>query len=201
MSLNDQQSPDPQRSITLGQMDAEDAGRGAPSESSIPDHIMNPQRLPMSHELFTEGNFARELLAKQTLQSAPDREENSTAEKRRTSHSRAGARCCTHFLYRPLPLWPFKGCSFGGHIIVMCFLGRPFCMLASCGVSVAWLLTKDSMQAFGLADFPVHDVPTPAAKCAPAGHPHPGGARLLLCCSSRSAHEGALAAPCSRAST
>ena len=63
-------------------MDVEDAGC-----------IGNPQRLPMSHELFTEGNTARELLAKQTLQSSPGVEQESASGLRATSQSRVGARC------------------------------------------------------------------------------------------------------------
>ncbi len=38
--------------------------------SGAPEQLPQPRRLPMDHELFTEGNLRREVLAKQTLAEA-----------------------------------------------------------------------------------------------------------------------------------
>lgn len=64
------------------------------TDANAPDYIRFPHRLPMSHVLFTEGNLAREVLAKQTLQSIPDSDQDGATQGSAASRSRAGSRLC-----------------------------------------------------------------------------------------------------------
>ncbi len=73
-------------------MEVATGGRCGHVDANAPDYIRNPHRLPMSHVLFTEGNLAREMLAKQTLQSTPEIDQDGVTKESAALHSRAGSR-------------------------------------------------------------------------------------------------------------
>ncbi|CAL8466126.1 g5662 [Coccomyxa elongata] len=73
-------------------MEVATGGSSGHVDANAPDYIRNPHRLPMSHVLFTDGNLAREVLAKQTLQSTPENDQDGVTKESAALHSRAGSR-------------------------------------------------------------------------------------------------------------